>query len=55
MKKGFWVLDFHTEARKKDFRSQTFTWKHEKEIFGPKLPHGSMKKGFLVLNFHTET
>ena len=41
MKKGFLVLNFHTEAKKK--------------ILGPKLSHGSVKKGFLVLHFHTET
>ena len=54
MKKGFLALNFHTEARKKDFWSLTSTRKREKRILGPKLPHGSMKKGFLVLNFHTE-
>ena len=46
MKNGFLVLNFHTEARKKDFRSKTSTRKHEKRIFGPKLSHGSMKNGF---------
>ena len=54
VKKKFLALNFHTEARKKDFWSKTSTRKHEKRIFGPKLPHGSAKKGFLVLNFHTE-
>ena len=55
MKKAFSVQNFHTETRKKDFWSKTSTRKHEKSIFGLKLPHGSMKKGFLALNFHTET